>query len=261
VPDKPPCNYGHPIIFHNTCRCRGTRRSRRTAQTAAPPLNSPLGEKIKANSMYICINQNIETVLSEIPKRHGTDYQWLTETLKNTDVSRNVEFQRKYRSYWVMRYISPDSQFNQMYFSILEKLKNNKNLDFRTVAEQLNSIPHDSEGKRSSFHFSFISKLLHSIDNSSPIYDSMIKDFFYLPGIDGSNIEKKIKQSEIILNFLSKEMARIKSEGLLKEAINQFKKRFQLSSFSDYKIIDSLIWAFVKSARNGGFLNGQLKFT
>jgi len=211
--------------------------------------------------MYTCINQNIETVLLEIPKGHDTDYQWLADTLRNTDVSSNIEFQKKYRSYWVMRYIAPDSQFNQKYFIILEELKNRKDLYFRAVAEQLSSLPHDSEGKRLSFQFSFISKLLHSIDNTSPIYDSMIKDFFYLPDIDGNDVREKIEQSEVVLEFLKNEMARIKSEGLLKEAIDQFKKRFQLVTFSDNKIIDSLIWAFVKSARNGNVLNGQFKYT
>jgi hypothetical protein len=60
--------------------------------------------------------------------------------------------------------------------------------------------------------------------------------------------------------FLTQEYARVLNGGLLASAIQEFRLRLNPQHFTDEKIVDSLIWAFVALLRKGALPKGQIVY-
>ena len=90
------------------------------------------------------------------------------------------------------------------------------------------------------------------IDGDFPIYDSMVSEFYKykLPLISGSNLTQKITQARSAIDLLKKEQDKIIQGGHLEKSINKFKSKYPQSEFSDRKIIDSMIWAFISQNKH-----------
>jgi hypothetical protein len=92
-----------------------------------------------------------------------------------------------------------------------------------------------------------------------PIYDSMVADFyFYDSPANKQPLAQRIKHLVSFHDFLTSEYARILRLGLLSPAIQMFRQQFNPLHFTDEKIIDSLIWAFVSQLKNGGLPHGRI---
>lgn len=188
-------------------------------------------------------------ILDNLNADHVPTYDWLQNELKSKDVSSDNNYQKKYRYYWVMRYISPQSEFNEKYFKFLEENKTKSTIDFVSTCEYLSQYPSDSNGNKKSFQFSFITKLIHSIDNNFPIYDSMVASFFNLPAITGNSLATKIKTANSIITDLQEKYSEAIANNYLSQSISNFRTRFPSSTFSDRKIIDTMIWAYVSKIK------------
>jgi hypothetical protein len=102
--------------------------------------------------MYTLINQNIGLILDNLRSKDTKAYSWLLANLAGTDVSTDAAYQRKYRSFWVMRY--PSQTYCQAYFSLLQRRKGSKTIDPVAVCHHLRVA---SKGKNGSetIQFSF----------------------------------------------------------------------------------------------------------
>ncbi|NVN80951.1 MULTISPECIES: hypothetical protein [unclassified Vibrio] len=211
--------------------------------------------------MYRPIRNEIESVLQEIGQDHVNDYDYLMTSLNFINVAEDIEYQKKYRNFWVMRYISPESEFNKKYFEYLEKNKNNSALSFAEACDHFDGVTTDKAGEKSSFQFSFITKLMHMIDGIFPIYDSKVRDFYFIPENSAAYDEKK-KASIALVDYLRYEQKEANLSNEISESICYFRKKFSPSDFSDQKILDSLIWGYVKSRekRITRHLNGTKTF-
>lgn len=195
--------------------------------------------------MYNKINSNIDDILMNLNPLHVSDYDWLKSNLYLCDVSKNLNYQKKYRNYWVMRFTSPDSKFNKSYFECLEKYKNNTDIKFLDICRDLSQLTIDEKHTKYSFQFSFITKLVHMIDNKFPIYDSMVGKFYNLPKLTSKDVSAKIFNANKIVNTLKKEQETILLEGSLDNSIEKFLDEYPSSLFSKEKILDTLIWAYI----------------
>ena len=196
---------------------------------------------------YKLINHNLPAILEWISQSgHVDKYDYLinNRNLAATD----PEYQRRYRDYWKLLGIIVSPDFCNKYFAILQiNLNNPTNLN--QVVRELYKIPVNARGHRK-IHFSFSSKLIHMVDPHSPIYDSMVKSFFFFSS-KAKTFEERISELLKFHQFLITEYQRVLNEGLLKESIEAFRKRFRPETFTDEKIIDSLIWAFVILSERG----------
>lgn len=181
--------------------------------------------------------------------KHFQDYLYLLYNLHNTNVAENAEYQKKYNGYWVMGRQS--HEYYKKYFSILENNKNNKEISFNYVIKELNSIDNKIQ-------FSFSSKLIHMINNEKPIYDKMVSHFYNLPDWNGSCYDERIKKINRIYDFLIKEYKRVKNEDLLSISVKKARSYYDLDErFTDEKIMDSIIWMFIKYVESG---IGKIKY-
>ena len=90
------------------------------------------------------------------------------------------------------------------------------------------------------------------IDRNIPIYDNSIASFYMFRHPQpkrGQSPTVNLAPLLAFLNFLKIEYSRVLNAGLLTRSITAFRAKFKTTVFTDTKIIDSLIFAFVRLAR------------
>ena len=213
--------------------------------------------------MYTIINQNIEALLDSINPQADIDpYIWLFGALPNRNVAQDQEFQRVYRRYWQLNPARLSEDYLAAYFGHLEQLKGQpEHVTVEAVARHLLPIPTHGNG-RQSLQFSFASKLVHMLNPEQPVYDSMVQSFYFLPsGGANETTEQKIARLLASYEFLYAEYGRVLQQGLLNQAIQQFRERFNVNAtYTDRKIIDTLIWKFVGFLKGGAVINSVVVY-
>ncbi len=207
--------------------------------------------------MYSLINQNVGLILDQLSSKDTEAYSWLMANLASTNVSSNAAYQSKYRNFWVMLY--PSQTYCQAYFRLLQRLKGSKSIDPVAVCQALRL---DSKGKSGNdiIQFSFATKLAHMTNPDLPIYDHMIRQFYFLPTPAGDlAFDARLAGYLASYSFLKDEYRRVIADGLLARAIQEFRRVFPMCEHSDVKVIDWLIWWFVKMAESGAFQLGSFR--
>lgn len=213
--------------------------------------------------MYGLINSNIDTLLCSINRKKDIEpYIWLLETLPEIDVTNHPKFQQVYRDYWKLNPARLDDKFVAAYFSLLQELKNQTDINVEAVSRHLLNTPSHTNG-RHSLQFSFASKLVHMLKPDHPVYDKMVDDFFFFPSGAAKEV-REVKLTRLLssYSFLSQEYKRILEQDLLVGAIITFRQHFQVGeNYTDQKIIDTLIWKFVSFLRSGAIINSVIVYT
>jgi hypothetical protein len=84
------------------------------------------------------------------------------------------------------------------------------------------------------------------LNRELPIYDSRIRLFYnFIEPLRALPIIERINGYVQFHQFLINEYNRVLNEGLLMPSIQAFRQHFNPQHFTDKKIIDSLIWAFI----------------
>ena len=73
----------------------------------------------------------------------------------------------------------------------------------------------------------------------------------------GESLQDSIEYFFSFPNFLSAEYARILAGGLLASSILACRSQVKPQHFTDVKIIDLLIWAYVDLLNKGGLIDGR----
>lgn len=210
--------------------------------------------------MYSLINKYKNQIIEQIGNTHVGDYDWLLDNLGKKNVSIDLDYKRRYRRFWAMNAALLPDDFLDVYFKYLEDNKNNQNVNLKEVCEYLYEFPTDKKDNKS-LQFSFATKLVHMVTPNMPIYDRMIKDFYFLPGLQiKSNFQRRLLHYILIYDFLKEEYQRILDGNYLQEAIQTFRNQLKPKTFSDEKIIDSLIWQFVGMAKKGAFIIKKIQY-
>jgi hypothetical protein len=204
--------------------------------------------------MYYLINVHIQALLETIDQVHIENYDWLIENIHQV---ADIEYQRTYRVFWRMNSARLSEEYCAAYFNILQDQIENPNLDFAALVNELNIIPVNANGHRP--QFSFATKMLHMVNQQLPIYDSLISAFYFFEPYC-RDLPERVNEIAAFYEFLQVEYLRIQNEGFLNPSIQAFRNYFAPQHFTDAKVIDSLIWAFVDFLYDGGIFNGQVNY-
>ncbi len=214
--------------------------------------------------MYSLINQFAQTVVARIATiepDHVTDYEWL---IRNVGQSTAPDYQKRYRRFWAMNAAQLSPAFYTAYFGALNAALNHPQT-LSKVAQTLHDASARQNGQKS-LQFSFATKLLHMTNQHSPIYDSQVAAFYFFqePEIkdpnNPSDLQRRISIFVTFHDFLRQEYARVLQSSLLASAIREFRLRLNPQHFTDEKIVDSLIWAFVGLLRKSALPTGQITY-
>ena len=204
--------------------------------------------------MYHLINKNIKAVLQSTPRNHVSDYDWLRQNLNS---SVDQPYQTRYKNYWRLNAARLSANFCNVYFQALQAAKRICPTA-GGLTQRLYATPTHGNG-RQGLQFSFATKLVHMVDPTAPVYDSLIAAFYFWqePSRKGS-VAQRIAEFAKFHTFLADEYRRILRQNLLAASIQKFRNHFNPRHFTDQKVIDSLLWAYVALLRKGGITNGTV---
>ena len=208
--------------------------------------------------MYSLINKNCNAILSGLERINDVSrYLKIQRLSREVDVSIDKQFQRMYRAYWRMNVARLDDAFYARYFGLLERLKGTEITDIDRVVRQ--SLAASSSAGRKSLQFSFATKLVHTLDQRAPVYDSFVAAFYFFKGpSSGDAFDVRLEQLLGFYGFLRTEYARVIRDALLDVAIHQFHDRFPTNEvLPDERVVDFLLWGFVSLLRTGVQQRGQ----
>ena len=115
-------------------------------------------------------------------------------------------------------------------------------MTFTGLARQLYQI----DGRH---QLAFISKLLHTADDSQPIYDRHVGAACGIVRCAGT-IEKRIREDAALLQHLSNTYRSLEEQGLLNDIIRAFDSRFPNNGISFVKKVDFLLRQWHRAGRN-----------
>lgn len=206
--------------------------------------------------MYEFINNHINPILDSISEKHISDYEWLMKNKHHL----GYNFKRRYKSFWQLNAALLSDEFCDEYFVELQNSLKEGSVDLRRITKNFYDIPSNKK-KVNKLQFSFCTKLCHVVNPCLPIYDAMVRDFYYFKEPNrklllGIRIEEFI----YFYDFLIGEYNRIINEKLLENSIWAFYERFNAQNFTTQKVIDSLIWAFIRFIRSGSVVSGEVVY-
>lgn len=209
--------------------------------------------------MYNLINTHVNQILQFIEDNdssHVSEYDWLVQNI--TSVS-TTEYRRRYNRYWGINAARLSENFRHVYFQRLEEgLKSLPQIN--DLVQQLYQIPTRADGLQS-LQFSFCSKLCHMLNHQIPMYDAMLRDFYFFTVPKGNlPLQKRIDSYVQFHQFLTIEYSRVLLNSLLSISIRDFRQRFNPQHFTDIKVIDSLIWAFMSLLKKDPIFWQQCRF-
>ena len=190
-----------------------------------PNPNSKILEKIRQNQTAIMEKLN--------PKVLAT-YCWLQDNLHKRNVAVDTEYRKKFSGYYRMRFVS--QEYRDQFFELFEEIKSESSPSFRVVSQKLFQV----DGKH---EFSFITKMLHTIEPSRPIYDSQVDIALEIHRYYQPNFEEKLRQDEHILAQISAAYRELASSPGMIELLAEFDKIIPGHTMSAEKKIDFILWA------------------
>ena len=193
--------------------------------------------------MYNLVNQFAKEIVSTIQPNHVTDYEWLLQNVGEVNAS---SYRTKYRNYWAMNAARLSPSFYCAYFNALHTAPTQRPT-LSNVVQLLYNASTTRIGKKS-LQFSFATILLHMRNPRLPLYSSEVTAFFFfqLPTGEG---KQRITKFLAFHDFLIREYARVLKNGLLAGAIQEFRLGLRPRHYTDEKVVDSLLWAFVAHKR------------
>lgn len=161
------------------------------------------------------------------------DYDFIMKHAYKTNVEHDSDFQKRFNAFYRVR---KDEAWRKEYYSVFESAKNNPDISFEFILNELFNRTGYVEP-------SFSSKMLATIDSSKPIWDSRVIKCL---GVKVSLNQCKEDRLKLVIARY-KEIEEWYSEYLLtaeaKENITFFDTTFpEFSKISDTKKIDYFLW-------------------
>ncbi len=206
--------------------------------------------------MYEMMNRYIDAILESIAENHIADYEWLLQNRHNI----GQVYKQRFRSFWRLNAALLSDEFYDCYFKELQNGLGKGTVDLRALSQKLYMTPSNQKGANK-LQFAFCTKLCHTVNPCLPIYDAMIRDFYFYSDPNRKlPLSVRIEEFMTFYGFLTNEYRRIISENLLQRAINSFLAKFRPRAFTTEKVIDSLLWAFVGLLKSGAIVSKTVAY-
>ncbi len=122
------------------------------------------------------IEKNSEEIVRAIGHESVEVYRFLSDEFSRGSILENFVFQFTYRSFYRLDSAGLTPEFKQKYFVLLEKARNQPDVDLTGIIRQLFEFP--NHRGHQSLQFSFSSKLANTVNPHYPIYDAEVAKVF-----------------------------------------------------------------------------------
>jgi hypothetical protein len=192
-------------------------------------------ENILIPELVTKINKHEKLILDSIDAESVDIYLFIKERYEKKETDSIFRF--VYRSFYGLDNAGLTDELKEKYFYLLNNQKN----DLKEILDELSKIK--TLSKKESIQFSFATKLLHTLDNNLPIYDSAV----------ASLLKLRIYGSKNKLNVCLEKYESLKEDYALLlrydlSILSKFREKFKLmsKSISDVKVLDFILWTLGK---------------
>lgn len=170
-----------------------------------------------------------------------------TLTINATDEMYQKNFNYYYR-------VRRDAAWLKQFYAYMDKNKDNKDITFAEILRYLSGIEHTARktaknptGKIKSVEASFASKMLATINQDHPIWDSQVLNKLGKKVDDKLCFEDKMEACISLYQEIEEEIAEFIQSPDGQECIALFDQEFpEGEDFSDFKKIDFYLWSLGK---------------
>jgi hypothetical protein len=198
---------------------------------------------MEINAIIEKISEGQGTLFSGIKQESIDVYKFLQDEYMKGSIESNYLFQFVFRSYYRLDNAGLSDKMKESFFRLLS----NKKVTLKDILSELYNIP-TLKGKQT-IQFSFATKLLHTINNDLPIFDSEVGMVFNMR-VKGADKNKKIDSCEEIYAKLRDLYEELQNNKQIKEIVSKFRRHFNLTTeISDGKVLDFIIWSLGKTMK------------
>lgn len=191
-------------------------------------------DSIEPESLVAAVCQNQASIFAKIDPKMLSTYCWLMDNLHIRNIFTNQEYRKKFAGYYRMRFVS--QSYRDAFFTLFEQIKTHPSVSFEEVATQLYQVDYKHE-------FSFITKMLHTINPTRPIYDSQVDAALQIHRTYQANFSKRLEQDAKILNEISRYYQDLKSAPQITDILTTFDQIVPMYKISTEKKLDFILWA------------------
>lgn len=197
---------------------------------------------------------SVNEILSYLNYENIEVYSFLKNMYANGNILENNIFQFVFRSYYRSDNAGLSERIKNHFFKLLAE----KQKELEKILSELYKIP-TLMGKNT-IQFSFATKLLHTIDNNKPIFDSEIAKVTKLR-VKGKSKKEKIHSCVDLYATLEKLYAKLLKNEKIEKVIAKFRLKFNAdrTSISDTKALDFILWSLGKVTKNRNRTYGHKK--
>jgi len=187
------------------------------------------------------IDKRQDEILSNLDSESIAVYSFIKTEYARGDIQKNYVFQFVFRRFYGLDNAGLSDEMKTHFFELFAEKQTNIGI----ILSDLYEIPRID--KKKSMQFSFATKLLHTIDNSKPIYDTEIGSLTYSkpkPSDKNTQIQNYIE----LYNNLERLDAELLKDEKIQRVISEFRLIFHVDreKISDVKALDFIMWSLGK---------------
>ena len=175
-----------------------------------------------------------------IQARNYQRYLRLKELLPQQDEPSRAEFQRTFKSYYGLNLASLGDEFLEAFFQALFAW--HAEMDMAALLRDLHAIP--TSCGQNTLQLSFVSKLVAIHDESRPIYDKHVKNFFgaYEPGVN-EELATRIQWWRDFLSHVAQAYNEWANDEDVAPILARLRQRIpELQNCHAVRLLDFLVW-------------------
>ena len=184
------------------------------------------------------IDEEQDGILSRLTFESIAVYSFLKNEYAKENILNNLVFQFVFISYYKLDNAGLSDEIKRCFFELLAQKQTNLEL----ILSKLYEIP-TLKGVNT-IQFSFATKLLHTIDNDKPLFDSNVEKSTNIK-LRGSDKDTKIRSRIEAYDSLEKLYAKLKEDDKTKKLISKFRLKFKVNDekIFDTKVLDFIMWS------------------
>ena len=187
------------------------------------------------------IDEKQDDILSNLDCESIAVYSFIRNEYAKGNIQENFVFQFVFRRAYGLDNAGLSDEMKKRFFELFAE----KQTDLKTILSHLYE-PLTKKGHHS-IQFSFATKLLHTIDNSKPIFDKEIESLTYSRP-KHSDKDIRIQSYIELYNKLERLDAELLKNEKVQRVILKFRQKFGVDKekISDVKSLDFIMWSLGK---------------
>ena len=178
-----------------------------------------------------------EEILSNLNQESISGYVTLKKMYNEGNI-QNQEFRSLFKQYYGLNQAQLGEDWENGFFELLSE----RTTDLEYILSELYEIPRLNGQK--TIQFVFTTKLIHTINNSKPIYDSKVGKVIEKK-VEGDTKQAKIESCKEIYRYLEELYSELLRNVHIREVISRFREMHQVNedAVGDRKVLDFIIWS------------------